>query len=103
MSQISFYNVKVRDRAPLGAVYFIGILTIAAAHAQVLAVTPPRGLIDVIPVIRATELQAREHVKIRAELIDGSGNPWHSEGQFEADSEGVIDLSKQAPVKGSYK
>jgi dienelactone hydrolase len=103
MSQISFYNVKVRDRAPHGAVYFIGILTIAAAHAQVLAVTPPRGLIDVIPVIRATGLQAREHVKIRAELVDGSGNPWHSEAEFEADSEGVIDVSKQAPVKGSYK
>ena len=71
--------------------------------AQTLNITPPRALADQAPLIRATGLQPNEHVKIRAELADGLDHAWRSEAEFIADAEGVVDVSQQAPVKGSYK
>jgi hypothetical protein len=58
---------------------------------------------DQSPAIRATGLRPGEHVTILADLTDGADHPWRSQAEFIADSEGVVDISKQAPVKGSYK
>src|SRR5258708_7082618 len=71
--------------------------------AQTLEISPKRILIDESPVIRASGLRPGEHVTIRAELVDGRQQAWSSEAEFVADAQGVVDLSQQAPVKGSYK
>jgi dienelactone hydrolase len=71
--------------------------------AQTLTVTPPRVLIDESADIRATGLEPGEHVQVAAGLIDGGEQRWHSEAEFVADAQGGLDLSTQAPVKGSYK
>ncbi len=71
--------------------------------AQTLDVNPARVLVDQAPVIRVTGLQPREHVTIHADLIDGAEHAWRAEAEFAADDEGIIDASRQAPVKGSYK
>jgi len=47
-------------------------------------------------------LAPNERVSIQAELVDGSNEPWAAQAEFVADAEGVVDTSKQAPVKGSY-
>ncbi len=71
--------------------------------AQTLELIPTRALDDQAPVIRATGLQANEHVTIHADLTDGADHPWHAQAEFIADAEGVVDVSRQAPIKGSYK
>jgi dienelactone hydrolase len=72
-------------------------------HAQMIAVTPERVLMDESAVIRVTGLQPGERVAVKAELQDGAGQSWASEADFAADREGTVDLSKQAPTGGSYK
>jgi dienelactone hydrolase len=72
-------------------------------HAQTLEISPTRLLADQVPSIRATGLQPNEHVTIQAELTDGTDHPWRSHAEFIADSEGIVDVSKDSPVKGSYK
>jgi len=71
--------------------------------AQTLEITPKRILIDESPVIRASGLRPGEHVTIRADLADGRQQAWSSEAEFVADAQGTVDVSKQAPLAGSYK
>ena len=72
------------------------------ACAQTLDVIPGQVMVDEAAVIRASGLQPNERVLIRAELVDGEGHKWASEAEFLADAQGTVDVSKQAPVKGSY-
>jgi dienelactone hydrolase len=82
---------------------FICIFAFAAAgSAQTLEVVPDHVLVDETAAIRASGLQPGEHVSIEASLTDGAGAPWKSAAEFAADAQGVVDTSKQAPVKGSY-
>jgi len=79
-------------------IYLSGFL-----FAQTLEVTPKRVLMDESPVIRATGLHPNEHVAIRADLVDGADHAWSSQAEFVADAQGTVNVSQQAPVKGSYK
>jgi dienelactone hydrolase len=72
-------------------------------HAQTLAVTPNRVMIDQSASILATGLKPNERVAIRAELVDGADAHWASQAEFVADAQGGIDTSKQPAVAGSYK
>jgi dienelactone hydrolase len=74
----------------------------AILPAQKLDVSPPLLLSDQPAVIQATGLQPGEHITIRAALTDGAGQAWASEAEFIADSQGTVDLSKVAPIKGFY-
>ena len=60
-------------------------------------------LTDESAVIRAGGLQPGERITIRAELTDGASQRWTSRADFMADAQGAVDVSKQAPVAGSYK
>ncbi len=71
-------------------------------HAQTLTIAPNRVLTDQIAVTQATGLRPDEHVTLKADLMDGDGQRWESAAEFGADAQGVIDLSKQAPLAGSY-
>ena len=71
--------------------------------AQTLEITPNRALVDEQAVIRAKGLQPNEHVTIHAQLTDGGQQVWKSEADFVADADDVVDTSKQAPAKGSYR
>lgn len=71
--------------------------------AQTLAVEPAQVRVDEQSTVRATGLQPGAQVSIRAELMDGEDHPWAAEAEFVADSAGVVDTARQAPVKGSYK
>ncbi|HEU5341193.1 acyl-CoA thioester hydrolase/BAAT C-terminal domain-containing protein [Edaphobacter sp.] len=70
--------------------------------AQSLEITPARVMADEAATIRVTGLAPQEHIVIQAELTDGGGQPWASRAEFAADASGVVDATKQAPVKGSY-
>lgn len=81
---------------------FISAL-LGTAGAQTLEISPTSVLVDESAVITARGLQPNEHVLIRSELVDGASHHWMSQAEFVADANGTVDLSKQAPVKGSYK
>ena len=88
------------NRALLAALcVFLGTIGL---WAQKLEVNPSKILVDETAVIRATGLRPDEHVVIQAQLVDGADNAWQSEAEFAANAEGVVDASKDAPVKGSY-
>ena len=74
-----------------------------AALGQTLQIAPQRVLVDESAVIRASGLQPNERVTIKTDLVDGADEPWEAEADFTADAQGVVDVSKQAPVSGSYK
>jgi dienelactone hydrolase len=81
------------------AVWVSGLGT---ACAQTLEVKPSLAMVDERAVIRASGLQPNERVSIRGELVDRGGHKWASMAEFIADGQGTVDVSKQAPVKGSY-
>jgi len=71
-------------------------------QSQTLTVTPNNILSDETAVIRVAGLEPNQHVTIQAELADGADQRWKSQAEFLADTQGAIDLSRQAPLKGSY-
>lgn len=73
-----------------------------SVHAQTLEVTPKSVLCDETVAIRASGLHPNERVTIQADLVDGKGHRWASQAEFLADDQGTVDVSRQAPVKGSY-
>jgi len=71
--------------------------------AQVLTVTPTRVLTGESATIRVTGLRPNEPIVIAAGLLDGERQSWESQAEFAAGDDGAVDLSIQAPLKGSYK
>ena len=92
--------VKIVSAALLA---YLAINGISTTCAQTLTIVPNHILIDETTAIQATGLKPDEHVIIQAELVDGDARTWKSEAEFVADHEGTIDVTKQAPVKGSYR
>jgi dienelactone hydrolase len=91
-------------RKMLSSLIVLGLLCAPSiARAQTLEVSPARVLLDEVAVIRAAGIQPDERISIEAALVDGAGQTWASQAEFKADAQGNIDVSKQAPVAGSYK
>ena len=76
---------------------------LAIISAQTIEVVPDHVPVDESAAIRTTGLQPNAHIAIRGALVDGAGHSWTSEAEFTATNDGVVDTSKQAPDKGSYK
>ena len=92
--------MKLRRKCAAALAVFGGALL---AHGQKLEVTPAQVMDDQVAAIRVTGLQPGQHVTLRAELLDGEDQPWAAEAEFAADAGGTVDVTRQAPVKGSYK
>lgn len=71
-------------------------------RAQTLTVTPNIILSDETAVIRVAGLEPNQRVTIQAKLVDGADKRWSSQAEFLADPQGTVDVSRQAPAKGSY-
>ncbi|MGO1767837.1 MAG: acyl-CoA thioesterase/BAAT N-terminal domain-containing protein, partial [Advenella sp.] len=70
---------------------------------EILSVTPADALIDEPRVIRVDGLSAGERITIVSQTERAGGVTWHSQAEFEADAQGVVDVSTQAPLAGSYQ
>jgi dienelactone hydrolase len=88
----------------MGAAFLFGfcLCAMGVVSAQTLKVTPSSVMVDEVAVIHASGFDPNEHISFKAELVDGAGEAWASQAEFVADAMGNVDLSKQAPVKGSY-
>ena len=78
----------------------IGCLRVENRNASVpnIEIKPDRVLKDEEVVIRLSGFKPDQKVTVKAQ----AGN-WMSNAIFEADSQGNVDLSKQAPVSGTYR
>jgi dienelactone hydrolase len=72
-------------------------------QSQTIELIPDNVLSDEVAVIRAMGLPPNGRVTIEGRLSDGGGHSWISQAEFSADDRGTMDVSRQAPVKGSYK
>ena len=67
-------------------------------------VTSPEDPLFGEPVsVRIEGLEASESVRLIAESTDETSQHFRSETTFEADDDGVVDVSRQAPVAGGYE
>jgi len=73
------------------------------ANAQTIEVTPNQALVDAKLNIRIRGLEPGKTVVVRAFLEDKDSRKWESYAGFAADSGGVVDLSRQAPLNGTYE
>ncbi len=77
-------------------------MTTPAASRPVLTVTPAEGQIDEPRRITVTGLPPDALVAISARTLRSRGVVWDSQATFMADADGVVDLSRDAPVGGDY-
>ncbi len=67
-----------------------------------MAISPRRAVIDQPVRITISGLQPGEEVTLRGELQNYGGAVWQASVTFQADSQGIVDLSELAPIAGSY-
>lgn len=67
-----------------------------------LEISPKNSLVDSTLQIFAKNLLPRSTITITAATSDYTGRIWQSSANYLVDSNGTIDLSKQAPLTGSY-
>lgn len=77
-------------------------MTTPPASRPVLTVTPAEGQIDEPRRITVTGLAPDALVAISARTLRSRGVVWDSQATFMADADGVVDLSRDAPVGGDY-
>lgn len=77
-------------------------MTTPPASRPVLTVTPAEGQIDEPRRITVTGLPPDALVAISARTLRSRGVVWDSQATFMADADGVVDLSRDAPVGGDY-
>ncbi|MDO6449859.1 acyl-CoA thioester hydrolase/BAAT C-terminal domain-containing protein [Oceanobacillus profundus] len=78
-------------------------MTKLATKAPQFIITPQIALVDEPLQIRLSGCNPKQTVKIQARSTDGNRNPFESYGFFQTDEQGVIDLSKQKPISGTYE
>ncbi len=66
-------------------------------------VSQSESLLDQEVIIQFTGLNPQEKILILAQTTDDNGIEWESFGLFQTNDQGEIDLSKQAPLQGSYQ
>lgn len=66
-----------------------------------LTIDPADALIDVTRRITVSGAESGAAITLVAETIR-AGRPWSSQAVFEADASGTVDLTRDAPVTGSY-
>jgi len=81
----------------------VSLLIGSSGISQTIVATPSSVLSDGTVAVTVTGLKPGEPVTIRSELADGENKVWSAEADFVADERGAVDLSRQAPEKGSYR
>ena len=67
----------------------------------VLSISPPDALIDVPRRIAVSGLSAGEVITLRSRTVRGPGLVWSASARFRADPQGLVDLTRDAPLAGT--
>ena len=73
-----------------------------AEASAVIQVKPDKALVDEVVSISVTGLASKQSATVKATMTDNHGTVWQSSAEFLAEQRGKLELSKQAPVQGSY-
>ena len=95
----------MKSRCPLLVILFSAVLascTTGPARTPSLQVDRPSALIDQPLRIGVTGLDPGSRATLSVTTVDRLGAQWSSSAAFKADSNGEIQLLKQAPVSGDY-
>jgi len=68
----------------------------------IITVTPEKALIDQPVEILISNLKPLEHIKLEASCKNKDNDTWVSHATFQADDNGIVNVSKQASISGSY-
>ncbi len=77
------------------------VSTIFADGPEIHCVENP--LLDEEIKIQVVGLKPKQVILIEASWIDGDRVQWTSEGVFQANSNGIVEIAKQAPLTGNYR
>jgi dienelactone hydrolase len=76
---------------------------VSADRFPALEITPERPCLDTVLRIRLRGLTPGSEVTLRARQADPHGHRWQSAATFTAAADGTADLTRDAPVTGSYR
>ena len=79
------------------------IASVAAPSGVRLEISPATAFIDDEVSIRILGLRPRETVTIRASTEDDDKRVWSSRAMFSADSSGIVDVTSQDSLSGTYR
>ncbi len=65
-------------------------------------IQPESGMADEVVKIKVLGLEPGQEITLIASMHDGVDHKWESNATFIADNEGIVDLSMQAPITGTY-
>lgn len=65
-------------------------------------IVPDKALVDEQVTVRFSGLERNQAITLRARMRDGLERRWEAHATFKTDDHGVIDVSSQAPLSGSY-
>ena len=65
-------------------------------------IKPLIALLDQPLSVRIIGLAPEQEITVRSQTKDEKGTPWQAFGTFVADTDGVVDLSKQPPQSGTF-
>ncbi len=88
---------------------FLATSSLSAMHASNILPSPniyvssEQSLLDQEINIVISKLSPKEKITIQASTVDDNHIKWVSNASFEADDYGVVDVSNQAPITGSYE
>jgi dienelactone hydrolase len=95
--------IKLMVSITITAIMALGIFLWAQQSKPKIKVSRQYALIDECIEISISNLAAQEVITIKASCQDKDHNTWVSQAIFEADDAGVVNLTKQAPISGTYK
>ena len=79
------------------------IASVAAPSGVRLEISPVSSFIDDELTIRIFGLKPRETAALRASTEDDDKRVWSSHAMFSADSSGIVDVTSQEPLSGTYR
>ncbi len=88
--------------AVLSATVFLAAAPIFLLRDPCITVTPDSALLDHETTIVVHNLIPKETISIKAETSDFRNIRWISSATFQSDQSGVVDVSLQAPLEGTY-
>lgn len=101
--QVIGLRSRVRPLAiAAAATIAVGGCSLTSSQHVVFRIANPVALADATSPIVITGLDAREQVTIRARTVDADNKVLVSAATFRANASGVVDLTKDAPLRGSY-
>jgi hypothetical protein len=95
-------KLSIRDRDTLVSEKWLFWRIIFVSSSPHIEVIHERVLFDEEVAIRVSSLRPDQIVTIRARTKDALSNPWESYATFKTDLDGIIDLSSQKPLHGTY-